>query len=242
MSGIQCESLSFSYGDHEALQELDLSVPYGEIYGLLGPNGAGKTTTIKILVGLLKPKSGSAQIGGYSITDKPVDAKQISGYMPDKPHLYERLTAWEYLEFVAGLWNLESGSWEDSAKFELERWSLDEVTHNLVESFSQGMRQKLLLIAGLIHKPKIWVLDEPMSGLDPKSCRMLRDVLLEEAKRGAAILLSTHTLDMAERMCDRIGIIDRGVKIAEGTLEELQSKSETNGQRLEELFLKLTEE
>lgn len=242
-AGINCRSISFSYGSHRALDSLSLDIPSGEIYGLLGPNGAGKTTTIKILVGLLRAGSGSASLCGFDLASDSREAKGLCAYIPDKPHLYERLTAWEYLDFVAGLWGLpDSGGWRETAHRELANWGLAEVGDHLVESYSQGMRQKLLLIAGMIHDPRVWILDEPMSGLDPKSCRMLRDLLIGMASRGAAILLSTHTLDLAERLCHRVGILDGGRLVSEGTLDELRARASSTDARLEEIFLMTTEE
>lgn len=236
---IEIRSFSFSYGAFTAVADLDLSVRDGEIVGLLGPNGAGKTTTIKSLVGLLRPHPEHVFIGACDMAISAADAKRSIAYVPDKPHLYELLSAWEYLEFVAGLWDLPAGGeWRIRAEKELKRFDLYDVRDNLLESYSQGMRQKVLLISGLIHEPKVWVLDEPMSGLDPRAARMVRDILRTEADRGAAVLLSTHTLDIAERMCDRICILDKGRKIAEGTMAELRKGGQ---ERLEDLFLRLTE-
>ncbi len=241
---VEIREFSFSYAEHDAVRDLSLAVKSGEIVGLLGPNGAGKTTTIKALVGLLRPTPGQILIGGDDITKCPDAVKQRVAYVPDKPHLYELLTAWEYLSFVAGLWGLDSnGPWQARAEAELTRFGLFDVRHHLLGSFSQGMRQKALLIAGIIHRPDVWILDEPMSGLDPRAARLMRDVLREEADRGAAILFSTHTLDIAERMCDRVAIIDQGRLIALGTVDALRHTHATgkSAERLEDLFLRLTE-
>lgn len=243
MTGILCRQLGFHYGTHRALAGLDLVVPPGEIYGLLGPNGAGKTTTLKLLVGLLQPQTGEARVAGHDLAGASQAARRAVAYVPDKPFLYERLTAWEYLELVAGLWELaDEAAWRRRAQAELERFGLAENGEDLLESYSLGMRQKMLIIAGLIHEPSVWILDEPMSGLDPRSCRMMRDLLQAEAARGAAVLLSTHTLDTAERLCHRVGIIDHGRLVAEGTLADLQKLAGSECGRLEELFLELTEE
>jgi ABC-2 type transport system ATP-binding protein len=250
---LEIRDLTVTYGATRAVDGLDLAVRSGEIVGLLGPNGAGKTSTLKVSAGLLKPASGAALISGRDIVAAPVEAKRRLAYLPDRPHLYELLSAWEYLEFAAGLWGLPSGGdWRTIAETELRRFGIWEVRDDLLESYSHGMRQKTLFIAGLIHRPEVWVMDEPMSGLDPRAARMMRDRLREETARGVAVLFSTHTLDIAERMCDRIAIIDGGRKIAEGTMDELRqrrggdvpgkTKSETNGEtRLEELFFRLTE-
>lgn len=232
---IEARGFSFHYGEFRAVHNLTFTVASGEIVGLLGPNGAGKTTTIKSLVGLLHPRAGEISVAGHDIARRSTEAKRVIAYVPDKPHLYELLSAWEYLEFVAGLWEIED--WQETAERELRRFDLYDVRDNLLESYSQGMRQKILLISGLIHRPRVWVLDEPMSGLDPRAARMVRDVLRAEATNGAAILLSTHTLDIAERMCDRVIIIDRGEKIAEGTTAALRRE----GERLEDIFMRLTE-
>jgi ABC-2 type transport system ATP-binding protein len=251
---IHLDALSVTYGRTRAVDEFSFEVEDGEIVGLLGPNGAGKTSTIKVLVGLLKPAAGAVRIAGHDLQGGADLAKARTAYVPDKPHLYELLSAWEYLEFVAGLWGRDGDdAWKARAEKELVRFGIWENRDQLLESFSQGMRQKTLLIAGLIHEPDAWVLDEPMSGLDPRAARQMRDVFREEADRGAAILFSTHTLDIAERMCDRIVIIDRGRKVAEGTMAELRATrvADAGGvadgagdhphERLEDLFFRLTE-
>lgn len=247
---ISIRDLSMSYGSFRAVDGLELEVERGEIVALLGPNGAGKTTTLKTLSGLLRPQSGSVTVAGHDVLRAPEAARAATAYLPDKPHLYELLSGWEYLAFVAGLWDLATGSWERIAAEHLEELGLAEVRHDLLESYSQGMRQKLLFIAGLIHAPQAWVLDEPMSGLDPRAARQMQDLLRQEADCGAAVLLSTHLLDLAERMCDRIVILDHGRRIAQGTIGELRGRHDaTSGApggeqaaRLEDLFLRLTAE
>lgn len=242
---IEIEELHFSYGDREVLHGISMKIEPGEIYGLLGPNGAGKTTTLKVLVGLLRAGNGGVRIAGHDLSRDADKAKQSTAYVPDKPHLYERLTGWEYLEFVAGLWQVRRDpSWKERARNELERFGLIDVRDQLIESYSLGMRQKLLFVAGLLHDPQVWILDEPVSGLDPHAIRMLRGFLGDEAKAGKAIVLSTHTMDMAERLCHRIGIIHEGRLIAEGNMErlrELARRSLQSHDSLEDLFVALTE-
>lgn len=237
---IEISKLTMSYGTRRAVDALDLTVRAGEVVALLGPNGAGKTTTLSTLSGLLRPQSGVVRISGADVILNPRRARAATAYIPDKPHLYELLTAWEYLEFVAGLWDLPpKGSWRAEVERRLVELGIFQIRHDLIESFSHGMRQKLLLVAGLLHDPDVWILDEPMSGLDPRAARQMQDILRSEATRGAAVLLSTHILDVAERMCDRIAILDHGKKVAEGTIEELRHRQD---ERLEDLFLRLTPE
>lgn len=248
---VKASGIARRFGRAWALRALDLDVAPGEIVALLGPNGAGKTTTLRILTGLLAPTEGEVRIAGHDLFRDGIAAKRLIGYVPDRPHLYERLTAWEYLRFVAALWRLPKGSWEETARTALARFRLEEEANELLETFSYGMRQKVVFTAGLIHAPKAWILDEPMSGLDPRSAREMGAMLKEEAARGAGILLSTHTLDLAVRLADRLVILDEGAKVAEGTLDELREAADEihakaegaasgTGTSLEEVFLRLT--
>ncbi|RMH59080.1 MAG: ABC transporter ATP-binding protein [Candidatus Hydrogenedentota bacterium] len=241
---LTCLNLTFRYGDTVAVNRLSFTIRRGEIFGLLGPNGAGKTTTLKILGGLLQLQEGAVEAFGFSLEKAPREIKRITAFLPDRPHVYERLTAWEYLAFVASLWNLpENGRWRETARSLLRRLELENDANRLLESFSQGMRQKLMLIAGFIHEPKLWILDEPLTALDPRSARFVRSLLRSEAEKGSCILLSTHILDTAERFCDRIAILDHGSLVAEGTVAELLDRSDAAGKKgapcLEDAFLRL---
>jgi len=239
---IEIHELTRSFAKLRAVDGLNLFVRPGEIYGFLGPNGAGKTTTLKIIAGLMRPDSGTVRLCGHDVASEPAEAKKVLGYVPDRPHVYDKLTAREFMRFVGGLYEMgevkvESGTDELLSLFGLGDWK-DE----LVEGFSHGMRQRLVMSAALLHEPKVLVVDEPMVGLDPRGARLLRDVFTGLKKRGASVLMSTHSLDIAERIADRVGIINRGRLIAEGNLEELRARADMPGSALEEVFLKLTEE
>lgn len=242
---IVLDRVSKRYGDFTAVRELSLTVEAGEVFGFLGPNGAGKTTTLRMLAGILRPTSGVIHIGGADLLADPTSAKRRLGFIPDRPFVYEKLTGWEYLRFVAGLYGLwkrddpvlERRAMELLALFDLEEWR-----HELVESYSHGMRQKLIIAGAFLHRPEVLVVDEPMVGLDPKAARTLRDLFREYARRGNTVLVSTHTLAVAESMCDRIGIIQGGTLRACGTLDELRAGAVTDGGGLEEIFLRLTGE
>jgi ABC-2 type transport system ATP-binding protein len=238
---IAIDSLNKKFGNFHAVRDLDLRIPPGEVFGFLGPNGAGKTTTIRMMVGLIKPTSGRVLIDGQDISRQPEEAKAILGFIPDRPYLYEKLTGREFLEFIADLHSLDSG---DKRKkrigellifFDLEDWGRE-----LVESYSHGMRQRLIIAAALLHRPKVLIVDEPMVGLDPKGARLVKRLFFELAKKGMAIFMSTHSLEVAEKMCQRIGIINEGRLIAVGTMAELREKAQSTDERLEPLFLKLT--
>jgi ABC-2 type transport system ATP-binding protein len=235
---IKTIGLTKRFGDKVAVNGVDLDVRGGEIFGFLGPNGAGKTTTIKMICGLLRPTEGFAAVGGFDIQQQPIAAKAILGYVPDEPMLYDKLSAREFLSFVGDLYNVPSQQAERRAEELLKLFDLDNDADNLIEGFSHGMRQKTAIAGALMHDPKVLVLDEPTVGLDPKSARLIKDILRQLAERGAAVFLSTHILEIAERMCDRIGIIDRGNLIAVGTVEELRAGR--SGQSLEDIFLSLT--
>ena len=236
---IELKDLCKDYGTKTAVDHVDLSVYGGEVFGFLGPNGAGKTTTIKMIVGLLRPTSGRVQVAGYDMQTQPLQAKNASGYVPDTPNLYAKLSARELLRFVGDLYSMEPGQINHRIEELLRMFSLDEVGDDLIDSYSHGMQQKASLSAALMHDPKVLVLDEPTVGLDPKSARLIKDVLRQLADRGSAVLVTTHILEIAERMCDRIGIINKGQLITVGTLEELRAMrhGETS---LEDIFLSLT--
>jgi ABC-2 type transport system ATP-binding protein len=235
---IKTISLVKRFGDKLAVNGVNLEVCGGEIFGFLGPNGAGKTTTIKMICGLLRPTAGAAFVGGFDIQQQPIAAKSILGYVPDEPMLYEKLSAREFLSFVADLYNVPSQQAEHRAQELLKLLDLTSDADNLIEGFSHGMRQKTAIAGALMHDPRVLVLDEPTVGLDPKSARFIKDILRQLAERGAAVFLSTHILEIAERMCDRIGIIDHGNLIAVGTVEQLRAGRAD--QSLEDVFLSLT--
>ena len=235
---INIEHLSKRFGDTLAVDDLTLKVPKGEIFGFLGPNGAGKTTTIKLITGLLKPASGHVSIGGHDVQAEYISAKRLIGYVPDIPYLYEKLTGREFLNFVADLYSLDGSKRKKIPEF-FELFDLVPYRDRLIEDYSHGMRQKLVFSATLLHNPEVIIVDEPMVGLDPKSAKIIKDTLKELARGGAAIFISTHTLEVAEELCDRVGIIHKGRLIALGTMDELRKKTRTTG-GLEEIFLELT--
>ena len=236
---IELHDLCKKYGTKCAVSNVNLSVFGGEVFGFLGPNGAGKTTTIKMIVGLLQPTSGTVKVAGYDMQSQPLQAKISSGYVPDTPNLYSKLSARELLRFVGDLYSMEPGRINRRIEELLRLFSLDDVGDNLIDSYSHGMQQKTSLAAALMHDPKVLVLDEPTVGLDPKSARLIKDFLRQLADRGSTVFVTTHILEIAERMCDRIGIINQGKLIAIGTMEELRAMQhgETS---LEDIFLSLT--
>jgi ABC-2 type transport system ATP-binding protein len=236
---IELHELCKSYGAKTAVDHVNLKVYSGEVFGFLGPNGAGKTTTIKMIVGLLQPSSGTVTVGGYDIVKQPLQAKFFSGFVPDTPSLYAKLSSRELLSFVGDLYCMEPGRINYRIEELLKLFSLDDVGNNLIDTYSHGMQQKASFAAALMHDPKVLVLDEPTVGLDPKSARLIKDVLRQLADRGSAIFVTTHILEIAEHMCDRIGIINHGKLVAVGTMDELRSmqQGETS---LEDIFLSLT--
>jgi ABC-2 type transport system ATP-binding protein len=223
-----------------AVVGLNLTVKAGEFYALLGPNGAGKTTTLRLVAGLLIPDSGTIEVFGIDVRRHPIEAKRIIAWLPDEPMLYDRLDPLEYLEFVAGLWGIDPAKAQESASALLEMLGLWPHRHQRCETFSRGMKQKVALAGALVHQPKLLMLDEPLTGLDAAASRQVKDLLAASVRRGATIILTTHILEVAERLADRIGIIDHGRLIAEGTLEELKSSVGGEGKNLEDLFLELT--
>jgi len=238
---IKITSLVKKYGDFTAVDGVDLEVPRGELFGFLGPNGAGKTTTLRIIAGIMRPTSGIVEIGGVNIAVDPIAAKMKLGFIPDRPFIYEKLTGGEFLKFVAGLYDQEGAQVEHRARELLALFDLEEWRDELVESYSHGMRQKLIISSAFVHRPEVIVVDEPMVGLDPKAARILKDLFREYTHRGHTIMMSTHTLEVAESLCQRIGIIQGGKIRALGTMAELR-KTATGGGGLEDIFLKLTGE
>jgi ABC-2 type transport system ATP-binding protein len=236
---IETEHLTKLYGDKAAVNEVSFRVFPGEVFGFLGPNGAGKTTTIKMIVGLLKPTSGTIKVAGYDVETQPLLAKAASGYVPDTPNLYPKLSGRELLRFVGDLYNLDRQQCARRIEELLKMFDLTEAGDDQIDSYSHGMQQKTALAAALMHDPKVLVLDEPTVGLDPKSARLIKDILRQMAQRGAAVFLSTHILEIAERMCDRIGIINKGQLVAVGTMDQLRASNQGETS-LEDIFLSLT--
>jgi ABC-2 type transport system ATP-binding protein len=228
--------------DRPAVNALDLTVRAGEFYALLGPNGAGKTTTLRMVVGLLRPDAGSISILGTDVQADPVSAKQITAWISDEPMIYDKLTPFEYLEFVAGLWGIDAPVAEARARELLEWLDLQDHAHERCEGFSKGMRQKVALAGALVHDPRVIILDEPLTGLDAASARQVKSVLRERVAAGGTVIMTTHILEVAERMADRIGIIAGGRLIAEGTQEELRKLAGKSAANLEDAFLTLTSE
>src|SRR5690349_10457082 len=228
--------------DRPAVEALDLTVYGGEFYALVGPNGAGKTTTLRMVVGLLRPDAGSICIEGIDALFDPVAAKQVTAWLSDEPMIYDKLTPYEYLEFVAGLWRIEPAAAEARAR-ELIGWlGLEPHAHERCEGFSKGMRQKVALAGALVHDPKLIILDEPLTGLDAGTARQVKDVLHARVRAGGTVIMTTHILEVAERMADRIGIIAAGRLIAEGTLDDLRRQTGESDSSLEDAFLALVAE
>ena len=239
---IKLTNLTKRYGTFTAVNSINLEVPRGELFGFLGPNGAGKTTTLRMIAGILRPTSGTVEIGGINIVSEPVAAKSKMGFIPDRPFIYEKLTGAEFLSFVAGLYDQKGPEIEHRARELLALFDLEEWRDELVESYSHGMRQKLIISSAFVHRPEVIVVDEPMVGLDPKAAKILKDLFREYTRRGNTIMMSTHTLEVAEAMCDRVGIIAHGTIRACGTMAELRRSAEAGTEGLEQIFLRLTGE
>jgi ABC-2 type transport system ATP-binding protein len=225
--------------DKPAVDGLGLTVRAGEFYALLGPNGAGKTTTLRIVAGLLRPDAGTVSVFGIDALADPVAAKRVIAWVPDEPPIYEKLTPFEYLEFVAGLWNIDPAVADRRAREVIDRLGLGPHAHDRCQGFSKGMRQKVALAGALVHDPMLLILDEPLTGLDAAAARQAKDVLAERVANGVTVIMTTHILEVAERMAERIGVIDRGRLIAEGTLAELRAQLGHDGTSLEDVFLDL---
>lgn len=236
---IQLTEVSKKYRQVQAVDKLTMKVEPGEIYGFLGPNGAGKTTTIKMIAGTLRPTSGQIIIDGYDLASHPEEAKQVVGFIPDRPFIYEKLTGYEFLKFMAGLYNVNSNSFDPRAQELLELFELVDWQHELVESYSHGMKQRLIMSSAMIHRPKILIVDEPMVGLDPRGGRLVKNIFSHMRSTGTTILMSTHTLAIASEVCDRIGIILNGRLLIEGSAESIKAQAGSS-QHLEEAFLRLT--
>jgi ABC-2 type transport system ATP-binding protein len=234
------DNLTKKFGKFTAVDNISLKVNRGEIFGFLGPNGAGKTTTIKMVAGLLKPDSGQILINRHNLEHEPRKCKQDTGYIPDRPYLFEKLTGFEFLQFIASLYNLAPESFSKNTAHYLKLFDLEDWQHHLIESYSHGMRQKLIISSIFMLEPPLIVVDEPMVGLDPKSARIVKELFKRHAATGASIFLSTHSLEIAEKLCNRIGIILNGSLRALGSLEDLQLEARLEHSDLEEIFLELT--
>jgi ABC-2 type transport system ATP-binding protein len=237
---IRLTDLTKKYGKFTAVEGISLEVPRGELFGLLGPNGAGKTTTMRMIAGILQPTSGSIQVAGVDMLSRPLEAKSRLGFIPDRPFVYDKLTGGEFLRFAAALYGQDGAAVERRIDELLEVFDLAAWKDELTESYSHGMRQKLIICGALVHRPELIIVDEPMVGLDPKSARLLKDLFRQFVGRGGTVLMSTHTLEVAEVMCDRIAIVYRGRIAAQGTMAELRQQTESADMSLEDLFLKLT--
>src|SRR5437764_3171768 len=239
---IELRTLTKKYGSFTAVDAIDLSVPDGELFGFLGPNGAGKTTTLRMIAGILQPTSGSIHLAGIDLAEDPLAAKSKLGFIPDRPFIYEKLTGVEFLRFVAGLYGQDGTKVEHRGRELMALFDLEDWADELVESYSHGMRQKLIISSAFIHRPQVIVVDEPMVGLDPKAARILKDLFREYVRRGNTIMMSTHTLEVAENLCDRVAIIAHGTIRACGTMAELRRSAEAGTEGLEQIFLRLTGE
>ena len=238
---IRFEHVTRSYGNRVAVSDLNLNVPKGELLALLGHNGAGKTTSIKMLVGLLRPSEGLVAVGPFTVVDHPREANSLMGYVPDQPYLYDKLSGREFLEFVADMYGLTTVESREAVDREAERFQLGDFLDQLTESYSHGMRQRTVFAAALIHQPEVLVVDEPMVGLDPHSIRLVKDLLRNYADQGNTVLMSTHTLSVAEEIADRVAVMKTGELIFKGQIEELRSQVTTGADSLESLYLALME-
>ncbi|UCF91486.1 MAG: ABC transporter ATP-binding protein [Desulfobacterales bacterium] len=237
---IELNNLTKRYANFAAVDHLNLTVNRGEIFGFVGPNGAGKTTTIKMMGGILEPTAGTVTIAGIRMGDQPEKAKGKIGFIPDRPYLYEKLTGREFLRFTADLYGVSAHAFDRKSQENLNLFSLADWSDELIESYSHGMKQRLIMAAALLHEPEVIIVDEPMVGLDPGAIMMVKNLFRKLAREGVAIFMSTHTLTVAEDICDRIGIIHRGRLIATGTMLDLQQRAHLTGVNFEQVFLNLT--
>lgn len=233
-------SKSYNKGAVKAVDNISLEIKSGEIFGFLGPNGAGKTTTIKMIVGLLKPDSGTVHVDGVNAWDQPLKAKRMISYVPDNPEVYEKLKGIDYLNFIADMYGISSEVREEKMDYYLEMFNIKDAIGDIIGSYSHGMKQKLVLTSALISEPDLFILDEPMVGLDPKSAFNLKEIMRQMCDGGKTVFFSTHVLEVAEKLCDRIAIINKGKIVALGTMEELRSNAKDQ-QSLENIFLELTQ-
>jgi ABC-2 type transport system ATP-binding protein len=238
---IKYENISKKYGSLLAVNNLNLTIAKGEIFGFLGPNGAGKTTTIKMTTGLLAPTIGRVLVDNIDIQKNPEAAKMMMGYIPDTPYIYDKLTAWEFVALVGGLYGMDTKSVRAKAEKYFERFNIGDWSNDRAEEYSHGMRQKVVIAASLIHDPKVIIVDEPMVGLDPQSQKIVKNIFKEKAAEGCTIFMSTHTLSIANEICDRVGIINKSNLVMLERVDKLKEKFNENNNDLEELFLELTQ-
>ncbi|MFM1813388.1 MAG: hypothetical protein RLZ98_83 [Pseudomonadota bacterium] len=241
MKALEIWNLSKSF-DRPAVDDLSLSVAAGQFYALLGPNGAGKTTTLRMVAGLLRPDAGGIRVAGVDALADPIAARRVMAWVPDEPLIYDKLTPFEYLEFVAGLWGMDGTAADREAQALIAMLGLGPYAHQRCQGLSKGMRQKVALAGALIHQPQLIILDEPLTGLDAGSARQVKQVLQERVKTGVTVIMTTHILEVAERMAERIGVISAGRLIAEGTLDDLRRRTGMASDTLEEVFLRLVAE
>ncbi|MBI5589388.1 MAG: ABC transporter ATP-binding protein [Deltaproteobacteria bacterium] len=239
---IRLVHLSKTYGGTVAVSDVNLHVQPGEVFGFIGPNGAGKTTTIKMMAGLLSPTKGSVFIDGVDMAKDPVRAKLKIGLIPDRPFLYEKLTAMEFLQFTAGLYHVAKQAFAEKSRELLGRFSLSDRADELIEAYSHGMKQRLIMCAALLHEPQLLIVDEPMVGLDPRGIKMVKELFRTLAQNGTTVFMSTHTLRLAEEVCDRIAIIHKGALMAIGTLQDLQQHIQNGDADLEQVFFEITQD
>ncbi|MDO5716203.1 MAG: ABC transporter ATP-binding protein [Tissierellia bacterium] len=237
---IQLHNVHKTFGNKVAVNHIDLEVRPGEIFGFLGPNGAGKTTTIKMIVGMLRPDSGTVEVEGISVKDHPLEAKKKISFVPDNPEVYDMMTGLQYLNFLSDIYELSSSVRKERIERYVSDFGMEEALRDTIGSYSHGMKQKICLIGALIHEPDVFILDEPMVGLDPKSSFRLKEIMRERCDQGKIVFFSTHVMEVAEKLCDRLAIINQGNIIASGTLEEIQKQAQDEGS-LEKIFLELTE-
>lgn len=239
---IRLINLTKTYRGFKAVDNLNLEVSSGKVFGFLGPNGAGKTTTIRMMAGVLKPTRGRIILNGYDLATQPSEAKRLVGFIPDRPYLYEKLTGMEFLKFMAGLYRADNGGYPGKMAEELlELFELTSWSDELIESYSHGMKQRLVMCSALLHRPKLIIVDEPMVGLDPKAARLVKDIFKRQAMEGTTVFMSTHSLGVAQEVCEEVAIISQGTIIARGTADELGRRAGAGGD-LEETFLRLTQE
>lgn len=238
---VKIDNVTKSYnGKYNAVNKLNLNIEDGKILGLLGPNGAGKTTTIKMITGIIQPTIGDVEINGISITKEPVKAKEQFGYVPDSPDMFLRFTGLEYLNFMADVYNVDVNTRKSKIEELAKRFEMTTALGDKIQSYSHGMRQKIVVMGVILHDPKVWILDEPLTGLDPKSAFTLKEMMREHADAGNTVIFSTHVLEVAEKVCDEVAIINKGQLIFNGTLEDMRKEFKAN-ESLEEMFLEITE-